>query len=129
MITRKLPFKVVSNCFYLLPLALAVYWSLWPTAVLVCAVFGFGMAYHLTHERRFFREDTLFAYLLIASNLVLCYVGRFQAPYFWIAALFVVLAFTYHFYLQNKGQYDLNHGMWHLYGALITLFCIFTLVL
>lgn len=120
---------VWSNLFYLPPLLLAFYWQLWATTLLVCAVVVFGLAYHLSREKRFFWPDRASALLLIASNLVLCYFGAFQAPYFWVAFLFVALSFVYHFYLQNQGQYELNHGMWHLYGALITLFCIFTLVL
>ncbi len=124
-----LAFKVWSNVFYLPAFILASHYSLWVTAVLVAGVVSFGALYHLTNEKRFFWPDMLCAYALIASNLYLCYVGQFQAPYFWIAFLFVLLAFMYHFYLQNKGQYSLNHGLWHLYGSLITIFCILTLVL
>jgi hypothetical protein len=111
------------------PLILAAYWHLWPTVILILAVAGFGSLYHLSREKRFLLPDRISAILLIASNFILCYLGDYKAPYFWVAVLFALLSFLYHFYLQNKGQYDLNHGLWHMYGALITLFCIFTFAL
>jgi hypothetical protein len=126
---KRIPFKLSSNAFYIAPFVLAVYWHLWPSAVLILAVISFGCLYHLSNERYFFVPDRVSALLLIVWNLVLCYLGAFKAPYFWIAVLFALLSFLYHFYLQEKGQYDLNHGLWHLYGALITVFCIFTFVL
>lgn len=87
------------------------------------------MLYHLSNEKKFLRLDSTSAWLLILSNLLLCYIGGFKAPYFWIAFLFLILALTYHYYLQRISQYSLNHGLWHLYGALITLFCILTVTL
>ena len=118
-------FKVWSNVFYLVPLLLALYLHLWPTAVLVLAVISFGALYHFSNEKRFLWPDRASAWLLISSNLVLCYLGGFRVPYFPIAVLFLLLSLFYHFYLERNGEYELNHGMWHLYGSLITLFCIF----
>jgi hypothetical protein len=122
-------FKVWSNTFYLAPLILALYWHLWPTAILTFAVAAFGSLYHVSNEKHFLLPDSVSASLLVLSNFILCYLGDYKAPYFWIAVLFAVLAFVYHFFADRKGQYDLNHGLWHMYGALITLFCIFTFVL
>ncbi len=121
-------FKVWSNIFYFPTFLLALYWQLPVTAFFIAAVVVFGTLYHLSHEKRWFLPDAISAYLLIFTNLVLCYEGGFKAPYFWIALMFVALAFTYHYYLQQRGEYSFNHGMWHVYGSLITLFCIFTVV-
>lgn len=107
---------------------LALQSQLWVTALLSFAVAGFGYLYHLSNENRFFAVDAISAWLLIVSNLVLCYLGDFQSPYFYIALLFLTLALFYHYYPWSKAEYDLNHGLWHLHGALITLFCIFTLI-
>ncbi len=128
--TKVIRFKILSNAFYLVPLVLALYFHLWPTALLCFLVAAFGVRYHLHNEsRRFLLLDSLSAWSLIGTNLVLCYLGDFRAPYFWIAFLFVLLAFLYSFYLERRGHYGLNHGLWHLYGALITLFCILTYAL
>lgn len=128
-VPRSLAFKNTSNAFYLVPFVAALYSNLLLTQILVFAVVIFGLLYHLSHEKRFLLPDAIAAYSLILSNLWLCYLGDFQAPYFWIALLFVFLASFYHYYLQRIGEYSLNHGMWHMYGALITLFCIFTVTL
>jgi hypothetical protein len=122
-------FKLWSNAFYLVPFAVALYWQLWPTAILSFCVGFFGLLYHLSGEKRFLLADSVSAWLLIFSNLVLCYWGNFRAPYFWIALLFVALSVFYHYYPWPKKEYSLNHGLWHLYGSLITLFCIFTYLL
>jgi hypothetical protein len=124
-----LKFKLWSNVFYLAPFAMAVYWQLWPTALLALCVASFGMLFHFYREKRYLLPDSFSAWLLIFTNLVLCYLGGFQAPYFWIALLFLLFALFYHFYPWKHSEYNLNHGLWHLYGALITLFCIFTYIL
>jgi hypothetical protein len=122
-------FKVWGNVSYLIPAALAMYWHLWLTAILCFVVAGFSTLFHLSGEKRFSLPDTIFSWLLILSNLGLCYLGNFQAPYFWVAVLFLALALLYRYRPWTRREYSFNHGLWHLYGALITLFCIFTYVL
>lgn len=128
-IYKTLSFKVWSNIFYLPTFILAAYYGLWVTTILVAGVVYFGVKYHLSNEKHFLWPDRTAAYLLIASNFYLCYLAHFQAPYFWIAVLFVCLAFFYYFYFQGTELYSLNHGLWHMYGSLITMFCILALVM
>lgn len=124
------PFKVWSNSFYLAPFIIAIYYGLFITAVLCLCVGIFGTIYHMHHEsKKYLLPDQLSSVLLIGTNIGLCFAGSFQAPYFWIAFLFLWLALFYNYYLERHGQYSLNHGLWHLYGSLITLFCIFTYAL
>jgi hypothetical protein len=122
-------FKVWSNIFYLPAFVLAAYYGLWITAFFVAAVVFFGVKYHLSNEERFLWPDNTSAHLLIISNLYLCYASQFSAPYFWIALLFVCLGFFYYLFFQDKRQYSLNHGLWHMYGSLITIFCILAFVM
>jgi signal transduction histidine kinase len=121
--------KVWSNIFYLVPAIVGFSWGLWLTALLSLAVAFFGIFFHLSDEKQWLLPDKTSAWLLIISNLVLCYQGHFKTPYFPIACLFLILSLFYHYFPWNKKEYNLGHGMWHLYGSLITLFCIFTLVL
>ena len=121
-----LQFKNWSNAIYLVPLIVASYWHLWLTAVLSLCVALFGFLYHLSQEKRHVVPDMIFAWSLIVSNVVLCYWGSFKEPYFAIAVLFLCLALFYRYFPWTKQEYDVSHGLWHVYGALITLFCIFT---
>jgi hypothetical protein len=124
------PFKMWTNALYMVPLVLALQYGLYVTAVLCLAVAVFGLRYHFHHEgKRYLMPDQISSLFLIGTNLGLCYAGGFKAPYFYIALLFLGLALFYNYYLERKAQYSLNHGMWHLYGALVTMFCIFTYVL
>lgn len=122
-------FKFSSYLVYLLPFAAALYWNLWTTAFVVAIVVAIGFLYHWFDEKRFLIADAGAVCLIVVWNLWLCYQGNFQEPYFIAALVLTVLAFYYYLFRQNSGSYSLNHGMWHLYGALITLFCICTLVL
>ena len=129
-LARFRPFKVWSNSFYLAPFFVALSYGLFVTALLCFGVGIFGTIYHLHHEsKRYLIPDKLSSVLLIGTNLGLCYAGGFKAPYFWIALLFLGLALFYDFYLERRGQYSINHGLWHLYGSLITLFSVFTYAL
>ena len=85
--------------------------------------------YHFYDEKRFHGADFAAASALIVVNAYLCYLGAFTEPYFVAAVIFLVLALTHYLYLQNKGNYEFNHGMWHVHGALITLCCILVYVL
>lgn len=129
MLAKLRAFKVVSSFFYLFPAALAAYLGIWPTAFLSFCVALFGMLYHLYDEKRFFWPDCISAWLLIATNLVLCALGSFQMPYFGIAFVFLLLALLYNCVIQYRGSYSRGHGLWHLFGALVTIFSILTFVL
>jgi hypothetical protein len=118
-----------SNVFYLAPLTVALYWGLWITVFLCLCVAVCGILYHRSNEKRYLIPDSASAWFLIASNLILCYLGSFTEPYFAIAFLFLCLALFYHYFPWTKKEYNLGHGLWHLYGALITLFCVFTYAL
>jgi hypothetical protein len=122
-------FKVWSNAFYLLPFSVALYSHLLLTALLCLCVAAFGAMYHLSNEKEYAMADKVSAWLLIASNILLCYLGGFREPYFAIAFLFFCLAMFYHFFPWTKKEYSLGHGLWNLYGSLITLFCVFTFLL
>jgi hypothetical protein len=120
--------KTLSTLFFLAPLLLAIYFRIWISALLLVGVIFASFKYHLANEKKFSKIDRLHAWLLIASNLVICYLGKFKLPFFAIALLLVVLSF--YFYIQeNKNQkYDINHSLWHISSSLITVFSILTFV-
>jgi hypothetical protein len=99
------------------------------TALLCLCVAVFGVMYHLSNEKQYAVADKVSAWILIASNILLCYLGGFREPYFAIAFLFLCLAIFYYYFPWTKKEYALGHGLWHLYGSLITLFCVFTFLL
>lgn len=124
---RKLgAFKFSSYIAYSLPLGWAVYSGLWTTVLVVLVVVAIGFLYHWFDEKRFLAADAGAVCLMVVWNFRLCYRGHFQEPYFAIALILTAIAFYYYFFRQNSGSYSLNHGMWHMYGAPITFFCILT---
>ncbi len=121
-------YEVWSNAFYLAPLMVALNARMAVHGVVIGMVILLGLLYHLSRETRWGWFDNKAAWTLILANIVVIYLGSFAAPYFPIAVLFLMLALYYHYIAKHKqyGGYGLNHGMWHMYGALITLFSLLT---
>ena len=60
--------------------------------------------------------------------LSLAYLGDFNRPYFPLALVCLILALYYHYVPGQRKEYAVRHSLWHLFGALITVFCILTRV-
>lgn len=107
-----------STFFFLVPWALA--WSLKLAALgsILTAVIAFSYLYHLRHGRLMRALDAAFAVLLMSAHLVLCVLGRFALPYFAFVVLFAPIAVF--FYFRREGR-DLNHALWHLFSAAVSV--------
>jgi len=114
----KIKSKVWSNVFFLIPLALSLYYSLYVYSLVLLLAIIFSIAYHLSSEKKFEFLDTLFAYIVIFYNFYLCYISGFKQPYFSLAVLFVIIG-TYFLYVKKKDDYE-----WHASCMAISLFCI-----
>jgi len=116
--------KIWSNLAFLVPFFVAVINGLlvYSFVVLVCAVVS--TIYHYYDEKRFAILDMITANSLIFSNLVLSYLFNFSFPFFYVAMVFVVIAF-YYFFKQHKSNKIYNHAMWHMSSVIITMMCIF----
>ena len=110
--------KVRSHIFFLAPLAIALYHQLWIYTILIALVIIFSTAYHRSNEKRYHIRDNIFAYGLIAYNLVICYVAHFKEPYFALALLFVIIG-LYFFWRKKRDDYE-----WHMSAAMVTIFCL-----
>ena len=94
--------------------------------VLLC-VFVSSVLFHTYREKKFEILDRTFVWLLMGTNLFYIYLGHFKFPYFYLALLSVVIALHYYYTKnRNKGQYNIHHGTWHIFGAVITIFSMLT---
>jgi hypothetical protein len=118
-------FLTWSNFAFLIPLVLAIYFHVWLSTFVLIGVFSISFLYHRSEEKRFKHLDALLAWLLILSNVWICYLGKFTAPYFTIVVLLVVIALYLYFYEQKRNRI-LGHSFWHIFSSLITLFSILT---
>ena len=84
-----------------------------------------SFAYHLSREKRLAIADVVIAWALIASNILLCYRGNFSSPYFELTMLFVAIG-VYFKYRHHRKDLDMDHGLWHFFSSLITIFSILT---
>ncbi len=115
--------KVWSNFAFLIPVLIALHFSMYTYASLVFVTMIASILYHASNEKSFKALDVFFAHLLIVSNLYLCYLFNFQYPYFHIAFVFVFIAFFF-FFLQHYSDKAFNHAMWHMASVVITSSCI-----
>jgi len=118
-------FIIWSNVFFILPLFFSLYIKMWIPFILILGVTISSFLYHIAEEKKFIFADSIFAWLLIISNLWVCYLGFFKFPYFFIALLFVFCA-LYFYFTDNKYNRNFNHGMWHIFSSLITIFSLLT---
>ena len=122
MSTMQIKSKVWSNAFFVIPLLLAAGYHLLFYSTLILFAMIFSTMYHYSDEKRFRIIDKIFAYLVITSNLYLCYLSNFKLPYFLLALLFVFIGF-YFFFIKKKDDYE-----WHISCAIITIFCILSYI-
>lgn len=114
-------FAVWSILFFLFPLALALRLGLYALSALLTGVILCSFLSHLTRTEAALMLDTAFAWALMLFQLYLCALGHFSFPAFAGVLLFVPIAVTFYF-RRKRGVYDLDHGLWHLCSALISVF-------
>jgi hypothetical protein len=118
----KIKSKVWSNAFFIVPLVLTFWYSLYLHSIIISLVIVSSTIYHLSNEQKFKLTDKILAHILIAYNLYLCYLSEFKQPYFLLALVFVFLA-LYILYKKEKDDWE-----WHASSAMITLLCILAYV-
>lgn len=114
--------KIYTSLFFLVPMFLALYFKIYLMAILLLTVTIFSIIFHIFDEKKLKIIDPIFAYILIASNLYLCFLFRFNLIYFLPALLFVLLALIC--LVREKKNYELYHSLWHIFSGIITIFCI-----
>jgi hypothetical protein len=61
------------------------------------------------------------------GNFILLFKGHWVFPYSALAITFAIIALSFYFY-QHKGSrgYNFYHGMWHIFSAGVSFFCVAT---
>lgn len=122
--------KIWSNAFYILTLLLSGFYNLQVEAFFIILSMTASVFYHFFREKnhQLFIIDSVCSLLLIGSNLYLSYLSNFKWPYFYLAVLFVVVAFYFYFRAQ-RSNYQFYHSIWHIACALITTFSIMSIII
>ena len=119
--------KFWSNLFFLIPFAMAVSYGVWWYSIVIGIVFIISSFFHFNEEKKFEYVDVCSSTALMASNFILLFKGHWILPYSAIAIVCAVIAIFFYF-RQFKHGYDLNHGMWHIFSAGVSAFCVVTLL-
>jgi hypothetical protein len=115
-----------SNLFLLIPIIVAVVYSLYLYAIMLTVVFVVSFDFHTFREAKdVYYLDVLFSSSIMLSNFVLLFMGHFTLPYSAIAVIFALLA-LYFYYRRSKHDYYLNHSLWHVFSSGVCLFCLLT---
>ena len=115
--------KIISGFFFAIPFLMSVFYRAYFAAFFIGFSMAASLVYHIYDEKIFGMLDTIAAFMLIGSNLVLCYRFKFAFPYFHFAMAFVIVAFFFYF-RQTAENYRLYHSLWHVSSAMITILCI-----
>ncbi len=120
-------FKVWSNILFLAPLYLSVVTNMYGYVIIISFVLIFSTFFHIYDEKRFKMIDIISSLSLITANLILLFGGNLKLPYSLISLLFAGVAIM--FYLkQSKKFYNFNHGMWHIFSAIVCYFSVLTFI-
>ncbi len=111
-----------SNVLFLIPFFLALYFGLYLYAFVIFFVITVSLSYHHSNREKFIKADENTSWLLITSNLYLCFLGNFHTPHFLYALLLV--AISSYFYFNQKKNYELYHSLWHVGSVGITVLSI-----
>lgn len=120
--------KFWSNLFFLIPFALAISFNVWWYAIVIGIVFVISSVFHFNEEKKIVYVDVCSFTSLMAANFVLLFKGHLVLPY--SALAFGCAAIVIFFYFrQFKHGYDFNHGLWHIFSAAVSSFCVMTFLL
>ncbi len=111
---------VWTNGFFLVPLALSIYFGLYIHALLIFLVFVASTLYHSSDGKKGIYNDYFWAMILISYNLYMCYLGRFDFICSLLTFVLVFVAFYFR-YQQGNGNYNYYHSLWHIASAGITV--------
>jgi hypothetical protein len=115
-----------SNLFFLVPIFLAIIYSMYWYAAILLVVFIVSFNFHFLHEaKRLFYLDVIFSSLLMLSNFILLFLGHWKIPYSIFAVAFSLIALFFYF-RRKKHAYYLNHSLWHIFSAGVCFFCLMT---
>lgn len=119
--------KFWSNLFFLIPLAFAISYNLYWYSVVIGLVFIISSYFHFHNEKRIEYIDVTSSTVLMLSNFILLFKGRWVIPYSILAILCALIALSFYFY-QHKGTrgYNFYHGWWHIFSAGVSFCCVAT---
>lgn len=122
-----LQIKFWSNLFFLIPLVFSISHNLYWYSVVIGLVFVVSSYFHLHDEKKIEYIDITTSTILMISNFILLFQGKWIVPYSIIAVLCAIIALGFYFY-QHKGLrgYNFYHGMWHIFSAAVSFFCVLT---
>ncbi len=123
-------FKNWTNLCFLLPLALAFYYSLHVYIVVLALVVFSSFMYHQTGHFQFRFLDHFCAYLLVACNLFYVWTGNFSYSSIALVLFFIIFALYFKFRkVKDEKDYIYNHGYWHIMSSFTTVYCLLTYLL
>ncbi len=117
--------KFWSNIFFLIPFAYAVSYEVVWYSIVIGIVFIISSYFHFSEEKKLIYVDVVSLTVLMASNLILLFKGYWTLPYSLVAIGCAVIAIFF-YSRQFKHGYDLNHGLWHIFSAGVSFFCMAT---
>ena len=119
-------FQFWSNLFFLVPLIYSLINKVWWYSVIVLVATAISFIYHFNKKNKFsLYIDSIFSRALIVANIFLLFFGHWKMPYGLLALISATLALSFYF-IKNKRNRDIDHGLWHFFSSLVCFFCLAT---
>ncbi len=116
-------FIVWSNGFYLIPVAVSLYFHAWIPAVAITVLAVISTIFHVRRGTVLLKLDDWSAHAVGALCAVFLYIGRFS-PWFWLAFFVLIGGLIIRYLLDTRYRHPLYHGAWHLCASLAMASCV-----
>ena len=115
-----------SNLFLLIPLVMAIYYNVYWYSIILFTIIVVSFDFHFFNEaKEVYYLDVIFSSAVMLSNFILLFLGHWLLPYSLLAILSALIALFFYFY-RSKHDYYFNHSLWHIFSALVCIFCLMT---
>jgi hypothetical protein len=120
--------KFWSNIFLIIPFYISINYNLYWYSVIIVIVFITSLIFHFYDEHKIiFYFDVVFSSIVMLSNFILLFLGHWILPYSIFAIICALIALIFYF-KQNSKSYNIDHSMWHIFSALVCIFCLLTFI-
>lgn len=125
------PWVIASSALFFIPAVLAFFTQSLIVTIIFVNSATFSTLYHVKNEKQYADLDVVWASLAVAVALVmLAILSLHHAPWNWrvlLPVVFGVAGFVLYFSggqasdtcdIENDGDYDVFHSLWHLFVAM-----------
>jgi len=114
---------IESGFWFLIPAIIAFYFDIYAQGIILLFVIFFSITHIIYKTKVLILLDVSFAWLLMATNILLITFGNITSIFCYIAIVCSIIAI---FFFKNRKHKKYHYNLWHLFSSLTSLFSLLT---